>query len=155
MTSLLFIYLYASCTIRLFKLLFHINTNYTRNRILLKTKADCGCVYCVYYIAYRSFRRTSCRSTFPVGLREQPRKLHFPLGDRGHDVIMISWAHPSPQPKRHLGRFSLFAGLKHVFNSHTDRHRDRQTDGQTDRPRYMWSSSSHLVICIAMRTNNC
>jgi len=34
---------------------------------------------------------------------------------------MVPWAHQSPQPKRHLDRFSRFVGLTIV------------TDGQTDR----------------------
>jgi len=42
---------------------------------------------------------------------------------------MVPWAHQSPQPKRHLDRFSRFAGLTSVT--------DRQTaDRQTDIPRY-------------------
>jgi len=36
---------------------------------------------------------------------------------------MVPWAHLSPQPKRHLDRFRLFAGLTSV----TDRQTDRQT----------------------------
>jgi len=37
---------------------------------------------------------------------------------------MLPWAHPSPQPERHLDRFSRFTGLTTL------------TDRQTDRPRY-------------------
>ena len=40
---------------------------------------------------------------------------------------MVSWAHPSPQPKRHLHRLIGFC------RAHD---RDRQTDKQTNRPRY-------------------
>jgi len=40
---------------------------------------------------------------------------------------MIPWAHPSPQPKRHLDRLSRFSGLTSV----TDRPIDRQTGHAT------------------------
>jgi len=33
---------------------------------------------------------------------------------------MVPWAHPSPQPKRHLDRFSRFAGLTSVIDRLTD-----------------------------------
>ena len=41
-------------------------------------------------------------------------------------IYMVPWAHPSPQPKRHLNRFSSFAGI--TIYSETDRHIDRPTD---------------------------
>jgi len=46
---------------------------------------------------------------------------------------MILWAHPSPQPKGHLDRFSRVEGLTTL----TDRQRDRQTTllGINNRPR--------------------
>ena len=53
----------------------------------------------------------------------------FPLqisplhGGSGPRLIMVLWAHPSPQPKRHLDRFSPFC-------------RGHDCDTLTDRPRY-------------------
>jgi len=43
---------------------------------------------------------------------------------------MLPWVHPTPQPKRHLDRFSRFAGLTTVLWQ-TGRPTDRPTDGQT------------------------
>jgi len=35
----------------------------------------------------------------------------LPVRESGLHLIMVPWAHPSPQLKRHLDRFSRFAGL--------------------------------------------
>ena len=40
---------------------------------------------------------------------------------------MVPWEHPSPQPKRHLDRFSHFAGLTGVTVRQTDRPTDYAT----------------------------
>jgi len=57
---------------------------------------------------------------------------------------MVPSAHPSPYPKRHLDRFSRFAGLTIATDRPTDRHR----------PRYsVRSNRPHLAIA-AMRPNN-
>jgi len=45
------------------------------------------------------------------------------MGDLEPHLIHGSWAHASPQPKRHLNRFSRFYGAHD---------RDRQVGGQTD-----------------------
>jgi len=37
---------------------------------------------------------------------------------------MVRWAHPSPNPKRNLDGFSLFAGLTILTDRQTDRRRD-------------------------------
>jgi len=55
---------------------------------------------------------------------------------------MIPWAHPSPQPKRHLDRFSHFAGLTTV------------TDRQTDRDARSVTTGRIYVRSTAMRPNN-
>jgi len=55
---------------------------------------------------------------------------YSPGGAGEHPHALIPWAHPSPQSKRHLERFSRFAGL----TTATD-WQSRQTDWQTDRPR--------------------
>ena len=53
-----------------------------------------------------------------------PPKLPFAMGDLHPYLIHGSLdSHPSPQPRRHLDRFSHFAGLTTV----TDRQTDRQT----------------------------
>ena len=51
-------------------------------------------------------------------------KLPLPMGDLDPIYYMVLWAYPSPQPERHLDRFSRFCRA----------HCDRQTDRQTDRP---------------------
>ena len=59
-------------------------------------------------------------------------KLPLPLGDLGQRLIaqMVPWAHPSPQPKRHLDRFNRFC---------RDHGCVQQTVTQTDtRPRYTY-----------------
>ena len=40
-----------------------------------------------------------------------PSKLPLLMGGPGPHVIMVPWAHPSPEPKQQLDRFSRFAGL--------------------------------------------
>jgi len=41
---------------------------------------------------------------FTVGCPSPPSKL--PMGDLDSHLYMVPWAHPSPQPKQHLDRFS-------------------------------------------------
>jgi len=50
---------------------------------------------------------------------------------------MVPWAHPSPQPKRHLDRSSRFA----VLTSVTDQQTDRPTDHAT---RSLFNNRPHL-----------
>jgi len=61
---------------------------------------------------------------------------------------MISWAHPSPQPKRQrqLDRFSSFAGLTTVS--------DRQTDRPTDHATRSVTIGRIYIRSTAMRPNN-
>jgi len=40
---------------------------------------------------------------------------------------MVFWAHPNPQTKLQLNRFSRFAGLAILTDRSTDRQIDRQT----------------------------
>jgi len=37
-----------------------------------------------------------------------PSKLPFHVWDLNPRIMAVPWAHPSPHPKQHLGRFSLF-----------------------------------------------
>jgi len=57
------------------------------------------------------------------------------------DLIMVPWAYVSPQPKRHLDRFSRFCSAD-----------DR--DRPTDRPRYPSVTIGRIPRSIAMRPNN-
>jgi len=57
-------------------------------------------------------------------------------------LYVLPWAHPSPQPKRHLDRFNRFAGLTTVT--------DRATDRQTDRPRFSVCNNRPHLCCTAM-----
>jgi len=59
---------------------------------------------------------------------------------------MIPWAHPSPQPKRHLDRSSRFAGLTSAT--------DRQTDRPTDHATRSLTIGRIYVRSTAMRPNN-
>ena len=53
---------------------------------------------------------------------------------------MVPWAHQSPQPKRHLDRFSLFPGFASV------------TDRQTDIPCYsLYNSRLHLRTYVVLQ----
>jgi len=63
---------------------------------------------------------------------------------------MLPLAHPSPQPKRHLDRFSRFAGLTTV----TDRRTDRQTDRPTDHATRSVTICRIYVRSTAMRFKN-
>jgi len=63
-------------------------------------------------------------------------------GDLDPILDMIPWAHPSPQPKRHLDRFSHFAGLTTVTDRRTDRDARSLTIGRI------------YVRSTAMRPNN-
>ena len=56
-----------------------------------------------------------------------PRNFPLPWGSGPLSKHGSLDSHPSPQPKRHLDRFSHFAGLTSV----TDRQADRQTDHAT------------------------
>jgi len=56
--------------------------------------------------------------------RPFPLKLPFPTGDL--TTIHVPWAHPGPQPKRHLDRFSRFCRAHYC-----DRLPDRPTDHAT------------------------
>ena len=67
-----------------------------------------------------AFRRVSLY--FTMGRPFPPQNCPFPWGIR----TPIS-NNPSPQPKRHLDRFSRFAGLTSVTDRQTDRPTDRQT----------------------------
>ena len=73
----------------------------------------------------------------------------YSLGDASvHPYLThASLDHPSPQPKRHLDRFSGFS------RAHDrDRPTHRQTDRQTDRPRYsVCNIRPHLRRDTAMR----
>ena len=72
-------------------------------------------------------------------------KLSLPVGnvDPMYQYYMVPWAHPSPQPKRHLDRFSSFAELT---NSVTDRPTDHSTQSVT---------IGRIYVCsTAMRPNN-
>ena len=51
---------------------------------------------------------------------------------------VLPWDYVSQSPKRHLDRFSLFAGLTDVT--------DKQTDTQTERSRYSVCSSRPLSL---------
>ena len=57
-------------------------------------------------------------------------------GGSGTPSNMISWAHPSPQRKLHLDRFSCFRTADYC-----------DTDRQTDRPRYsVCNNTPHLYV---------
>jgi len=83
---------------------------------------------------------------FTIGRVCPPEKI-FPLssGDPAPTKHIVTLAHHSPQPERHLDRFSRFC------RSHgcVDRPTDRQTDTHTNRPRYTDSNRPHL--CSALR----
>jgi len=59
---------------------------------------------------------------------------------------MVPFAHPSPQPKRHLNRWSRVAGLITVT--------DRQTDWPTDHATRSVTIGRIYVRSTAMRPNN-
>jgi len=48
------------------------------------------------------------------------------MGNLDPIYYMVPWAHPNPQPKRHLDRFSRFCGAYYC-----DRSTDRPTDHAT------------------------
>jgi len=78
-------------------------------------------------MAFRSHKPSLCSWPYllPIlynGERHVPQKLPLPLGDRVHNLIYISMGPPSPQPKRHLDKFSRFR---------TDHRWDQQTDHAT------------------------
>ena len=45
---------------------------------------------------------------FIMGRPFPPQNCCFPWGDLDPHLTMVPWAHPSPQPKWHLNRFSRF-----------------------------------------------
>jgi len=53
-----------------------------------------------------------------------PQHCLFPSGISEPNLIMVSWAHLSPQPKRHFDRSAFFAGLTSVTERETNRHVD-------------------------------
>ena len=77
---------------------------------------------------------------------------HFPLrlahyshrGIRTPAQYMAPWAHPSPQPKRHLDRFSCFCRADD---------RDRPTDRQTDHATPRITTGRIYIRNTAMRSN--
>jgi len=60
---------------------------------------------------------------------------------------MVPWAHPSPQPKRHLDRFQPF--LHDALLRQTDR------PTQTDRPRYSVGSNRPHLGCRLVKIRRC
>jgi len=49
-----------------------------------------------------------------------PQNCPFPFGIWTPILYVVPWAHPSPQPKRHLDRSTIFAGLISVTDRPTD-----------------------------------
>ena len=64
-----------------------------------------------------------------------PLKLPLSHGELNSHLTHGSWAHPSPHPKRHLGRFSRFC-------------RAQDRDRPTDRPRYSVNSNQPHLRCM-------
>jgi len=60
-----------------------------------------------------------------------PSKLPLPIWDLDPHLIVVSWVHPSPQPKRHVDPIdtAVFAALGTVTDGQTET--DRQTDHAT------------------------
>jgi len=79
--------------------------------------------------------------------RPFPLKLSLPMGDLDPHLIR---AHPSPQLKWHLVRFSRFAELISLLRMWQT---DRQTDRPTDRPRRysVCNNRPHLRTYIVLR----
>jgi len=77
--------------------------------------------------------------------------LKLPLRMDGSDRIqyMVPWAHLSPQPKRHLDRFSCL----HRSHDH-DRPINRPINRPTDRPRYSVCKNTPHLCSTVMRPNN-
>jgi len=78
---------------------------------------------------------------FTLG-RSFPLKIAPSHGESGPHVIVVSWAHLSPHPKRHLDRSSRFCGVHD---------RDSQSDRPTDRPRYPDCNNRHHLRRTATR----
>ena len=57
---------------------------------------------------------TECPYTSQWDVLSPTQNCPFPWGSGPHLYIHFPWAHSSPQPKRHLDRFSRFAGLTTV-----------------------------------------
>jgi len=49
-----------------------------------------------------------CPYTLQWAAPSSPSKLPLSMGIWNSTQYMVPWVHPSPQPKRHLGRFSRF-----------------------------------------------
>jgi len=60
---------------------------------------------------------------------------------------MVPWAHPNPQPKQHIDRFSRFTGLTPVTDRPTYRPTDHVTRSVTI------AASTYSVRSTAMRPN--
>jgi len=73
------------------------------------------------------FAQLTAESPYTMQWATLSPKLLLPTGRSGPIEYTVPWAHPSPQPKRHLDRFRHFC---------RDHYCDRQTDRPTDRPRY-------------------
>ena len=84
---------------------------------------------------YPTIRHHGCCSCFRTGDRKvsvyftmcrtfAPSKLPLPMRDLDPQYNMFSWAHPSPQPKQRLDRFSHFCCV-------TDRPTDQATRSVT------------------------
>jgi len=58
---------------------------------------------------------------------------------------MVPWAHPSPQPKRYLDRFSRFSEAHQC---------DRLTDRSTDHATRLVTIDHIDILSTAMRSNN-
>jgi len=72
------------------------------------------------------------------------------VGESGHHLIMVLWAHPSQHPKRHLDRFSRFC---RAHERYQQIYRHTHTHQRTHRPRYSVHSNKALSL-ITMRPNN-
>ena len=80
----------------------------------------------------------------PILYNGTPLRPHLKIATRNLDSHLIhgSLGHPSPQLKRHLDRFSRFAGLTSV------------TERPTDRSLYIRSVTTGCIYVRAMRPNN-
>jgi len=64
---------------------------------------------------------------------------------------MVPQAYHSQRPKRHLDRFSRFAGLTNLTNRHTHTHTHTHAHTHTHWPRYSVCSNRPLSLAIAAR----
>jgi len=92
--------------------------------------------------------RIECSYTLQWDAHSPPqKKLPLPMGgsEPPSNIEMVPWAHPSPQPKRHLDRFSRFCRAHKC---------DRQTDRQTDHATRSLTIDRIYVRSTAIRSNN-